>query len=124
LLRLQRIVIGDARFVRLGLRQEGGSVGEHDRENRTPIPDHISAKPEDLPTLVEGIVAFDRGAEGKMDAVIAAAVLAFRLCLHPPLRGRERTHSSLPDASRIGSARVQPARNPFPGVRGNLATDR
>jgi hypothetical protein len=30
--RLQRIVIGDARFVRLGLRDEGGFVGVHDRE--------------------------------------------------------------------------------------------
>ena len=29
LLRLQTIVIGDARFVKLGLRQEGGFVGEH-----------------------------------------------------------------------------------------------
>ena len=33
LLRLQRIVIGDARFVRLGLRTEGGFVGERDRPN-------------------------------------------------------------------------------------------
>ncbi len=43
LLRLQAIVIGDARFVRLGLRQEGGFVGEHDRDTRMPLPDHISA---------------------------------------------------------------------------------
>ncbi len=31
LLRLQKLVIGDARFVRLGLRGEGGFIGEHDR---------------------------------------------------------------------------------------------
>src|SRR5207253_9598224 len=42
LLRLQRIVIGDERFVRLGIRKEGGFVGEHDRETHMPIPDHIS----------------------------------------------------------------------------------
>src|SRR5262245_62459600 len=42
LLRLQRIVIGDYRFVQLGLRTEGGFVGEHDRDNRMPLPDHIS----------------------------------------------------------------------------------
>src|SRR6202011_5716913 len=54
LLRLQRIVIGDARFVRLGLRPEGGFVGEHDRQTHAPIPDHIGARPEDLPSLVEG----------------------------------------------------------------------
>jgi hypothetical protein len=96
LLRLQRIVIGDARFVRLGLRQEGGSVGEHDREDRTPIPDHISAKPEDLPTLVEAMIAFDRGAEGKMDAVIAAAVLAFGFVyIHPFADGNGRIHRYL-----------------------------
>ena len=45
LLRLQAVVIGDARFVKLGLREEGGFVGEHDRETRMPIPDHISATP-------------------------------------------------------------------------------
>src|SRR5439155_6344338 len=28
--RLQRVVIGDARFVKLGLRDEGGFVGTHD----------------------------------------------------------------------------------------------
>jgi hypothetical protein len=31
LLRLQRIVIGDARFVQLGFRDEGGFVGDHER---------------------------------------------------------------------------------------------
>ena len=38
LLRLQMIVIGDARFVKLGLRDEGGFVGEHDRDSRLPLP--------------------------------------------------------------------------------------
>ncbi len=51
LLRLQQIVIGDDRFVELGLRKEGGFIGEHDRETRTPIPEHISARHEDLPSL-------------------------------------------------------------------------
>ena len=54
LMRLQKIVIGDARFIRIGLRQEGGFVGEHDRETRLPLPDHVSAKPEDLPSLIAG----------------------------------------------------------------------
>ncbi len=43
LLRLQAVVIGDARFVKLGLREEGGFVGEYDRETRMPIPDHVIA---------------------------------------------------------------------------------
>ena len=58
--RLQAIVIGDARFVRLGLREEAGFAGEHDRETRLPIPDHIGARPEDLPSLMEGMCEFER----------------------------------------------------------------
>jgi hypothetical protein len=96
LLRLQRIVIGDERFVRLGLRREGGFVGGHDRENRTPVPDHISARPDDLSSLVEGMIAFDRSAEEKMDAVIAAAVLSFGFVyIHPFVDGNGRIHRYL-----------------------------
>jgi Fic/DOC family len=96
LLRLQRIVIGDARFVKLGFRTEGGFVGEHDRETRRPIPAHISARPEDLPSLVGGLVAFDRAAEAGLDPVIAAAVLAFGFVyIHPFEDGNGRIHRYL-----------------------------
>jgi hypothetical protein len=96
LLRLQRIVIGDARFVRLGLRSEGGFVGEHDRQTRAPIPEHISARPEDLSSLVEGLIAFDRGAGERLDAVIAAATLAFGFVyIHPFEDGNGRIHRYL-----------------------------
>jgi hypothetical protein len=96
LLRLQRIVIGDARFVTLGLREDGGYVGERDRETRMPLPDHISAKPEDLPSLIEGMVAFDHGPAQAMDAVIAAAVQAFGFVyIHPFEDGNGRIHRYL-----------------------------
>lgn len=96
LLRLQRIVIGDARFVKLGLRQEGGFVGEHERETHMLVPDHISARPEDVPSLIEGMVAFDRGAAMRLDAVIAAAVLAFGFVyVHPFQDGNGRIHRYL-----------------------------
>ena len=96
LLRLQRIVIGDARFVRMGLRDEDGFVGEHDRETRMPLPDHVSARPEDLPALVDGMVAFDRGPAQRLDAVIAAAVLAFGFVyIHPFEDGNGRIHRYL-----------------------------
>jgi Fic/DOC family protein len=96
LLRLQRIVIGDERFVHPGLRQEGGFVGEHDRDNRMPIPDHISARPDDLQSLVDGMIAFDHSAEEKLDAVIAAAVLAFGFVyIHPFEDGNGRIHRYL-----------------------------
>ena len=96
LLRLQALVIGDARFVRLGLRAEGGFVGEHDRESRMPIPDHISARPEDLRGLIEGLVAFDRIAAQDLDAVVAAAILAFGFVyIHPFVDGNGRIHRYL-----------------------------
>lgn len=96
LLRLQRIVLGDARFTKLGFRQEGGFVGEHDRENRMPLPDHISARPEDLPALIEGMIGFDRRAAQHLDPVIAAAILAFGFVyIHPFEDGNGRIHRYL-----------------------------
>jgi hypothetical protein len=96
LLRLQSIVIGDARFVKLGLREEGGFVGEHDRDSRQPLPDHIGARAEDLPSLVEGMVAFDRGLALHLDGVIAAAALAFGFVyIHPFVDGNGRLHRYL-----------------------------
>lgn len=96
LLRLQAIVIGDARFVRLGLREEGGFVGEHDRDNSMPIPDHISARPQDLRSLLNGMVAFEQGAALNLDPVIAAAVLAFGfIYAHPFVDGNGRVHRFL-----------------------------
>lgn len=96
LLRLQKIVIGDARFVKLGFRTEGGFVGEHDRETRMPLPDHVSAKPEDLPSLTDGIIAFDREAARSLDPVIAAAALAFGFVyVHPFEDGNGRIHRYL-----------------------------
>jgi Fic/DOC family len=96
LLRLQRIVIGDERFVKVGLRTEGGFVGEHDRQTQALIPDHISARPEDLSSLVQGVIAFDRGASEKLDAVVAAAVLSFGFVyVHPFVDGNGRIHRYL-----------------------------
>lgn len=111
LLRLQRIVIGDARFVTLGLRREGGFVGGHDRDTRTPLPDHVSARPEDLLSLIGGMVAFDHGPAQRLDAVIAAAVLAFGFVyVHPFQDGNGRIHRYL-----IHHVLAQPGFNP-PGV--------
>ncbi len=95
MLRLQRILIGDASFVRLGLRTAGGFVGDHDRDG-TPLPEHISARPEDLVDLIEGLVAFDRTVARDLDAVIAAAVMAFGLVyIHPLEDGNGRLHRYL-----------------------------
>ncbi len=96
LLRLQKIVIGDHRFVRLGLRAEGGFVGEQDRETRLPLPVHVSARPEDLEDLLGGLLAFGRGAGAGIDAVVVAAVLAFGFVyMHPLEDGNGRLHRYL-----------------------------
>lgn len=94
--RLQRIVIGDGRFVQLGLRTEGGFVGEHDPNTQGPIPDHVSAKPEDLPDLVDGLIAFNQQTAREFDPVLAATSLAFGFVyVHPFEDGNGRVHRYL-----------------------------
>ena len=96
LLRLQKIVIGDDRFVRLGLRTEGGFVGEHERDMGAPLPVHISARHVDLASPIEGMVAFDRDPASALDPVIAAAALAFGFVyIHPFDDGNGRIHRYL-----------------------------
>ncbi len=96
LIRLQGIVIGDRRFIKTGLRTEGGFVGEHDRETGTPIPEHVSARPEDLTDLMRGLVDFANKVRGKLDPVIAAAMVSFGFVyIHPFSDGNGRLHRYL-----------------------------
>ncbi len=94
LARLQEIVIGDDRFVTLGLRTEGGWIGERDRVTMDPIPEHISARPEDLPGLMQGLVEYAlQTAAAPVDPVVAAAVLSFGFVyVHPFEDGNGRLH--------------------------------
>jgi hypothetical protein len=96
LLRLHEMVIGDFRFVKKGLRAEGGFVGEHDRHTGQPIPEHISARPQDLPELMQGLITFERGPGRELDPIVAAAALAFGLIyIHPFEDGNGRIHRYL-----------------------------
>ncbi len=93
LLRLQKIVIEDSRFVTLGLRQEGGFIGVHERGTGIPLPDHISARPEDLSLLMEGIVETYKNLHKKegIDPVILATIIAFGFVfIHPFVDGNGR----------------------------------
>jgi len=93
LLRLQRILIRDSRFVALGLRTEGGFVGQHDRVTRVPIPSHISARHEDLDALVTALVSFVSDRSQALDPILAAACAAFGFVyIHPFEDGNGRLH--------------------------------
>ncbi len=98
LLRLQQIVIDNPRFTKLGWREQPGFIGEHDRRDGTPIPDHISARWQDLPTLIDGFIAANQQLEAdtSFDAVLAAALLAFGFVfIHPFVDGNGRIHRYL-----------------------------
>lgn len=98
LLRLQQIVIDNPRFVSMGFRTEEGFVGEHDRFYGTPIPAHISARSKNINQLMEGWIATEHKLEKDkgMDAVLAAAMLAFGFVfIHPFADGNGRIHRYL-----------------------------
>ncbi len=92
--RLQRLVIPDDRFVRLGLRDAGGFVGSHDRESGMPLPEHVSARAEDLGDLLAGIAAYGTRIAGHgFDPIAAAAAIAFGFVyVHPFEDGNGRLH--------------------------------
>jgi Fic family protein len=97
LLRLQQVVIASKRFVDLGYRQKGGFVGEHDRESGEPMPDHISARWQDLETLVKGLIeTSEKLIDSDIDAVVAATIIAFGFVfIHPFEDGNGRIHRYL-----------------------------
>jgi len=97
LVRLQQIVIENPRFIEIGYRQKGGFVGEHERATGQPIPDHISAKAQDIERLMNGLLATEKILlQNDMDAVLCAAVIAFGFVfIHPFADGNGRIHRYL-----------------------------
>src|SRR5690606_4598991 len=83
---------------KMGWRRQGGFVGEHDRRTGAPLPDHISARWEDVPVLIEGLIEANNKLEGDttFDAVIAAAMISFGFGFtHPLVDGNGRLHRYL-----------------------------
>jgi Fic family protein len=95
--RLQQVVIENSRFVDMGFRKKGGFVGEHDRITGEPIPDHISAKWEDIDKLIDGLIkTYNLLIKSDIDAVLAATIIAFGFVfIHPFEDGNGRIHRYL-----------------------------
>jgi hypothetical protein len=96
-LRLQEIIISDFRFTHYGYRNEGGFIGEHERSTGLPIPDHLSARPQDLFSLMNGLIETHLLLkENDFDPIIAASIIAFGFVfIHPLEDGNGRLHRYL-----------------------------
>ncbi len=96
IIRLQRIVIEDTRFVHAGLRTDGVFLGERDH-NGDPLPEFIGARPGDLKDLMAGLLeANDRMRDDGVDPVLKAAATAFGFVyVHPFQDGNGRMHRCL-----------------------------
>jgi hypothetical protein len=92
--RLQQLVIENDRFVEMGIRSQQGFIGDRDRETQEPIPDHISAKYEDLEKLMAGWLQTQKMlTESRMDPILVAAKIAFGFVfIHPFVDGNGRLH--------------------------------
>jgi len=95
--RLQHIVIGSKKLKHMGIRQDEGFIGEHDRETFAPIPDHISAKAKDLNSLMNGLLDTNNLLQNSnYDPVLTAATIAFGFVfIHPLSDGNGRIHRYL-----------------------------
>ncbi len=94
LIRLQTIVIENQKFLEMGWRKEGGFVGEHDRETGMPIPEHISARHENIEELMKWMLeAYEKCLEYDYDPVLTATMIAFGFVfIHPFVDGNGRIH--------------------------------
>ena len=89
-------LIQDNRFVAKGLRSEGVFLGERNRDGE-PVPEFIGARPQDLPSLMQGLLDSHRiMSGGSVDPVIHAALIAFGFVfMHPFEDGNGRLHRAL-----------------------------
>lgn len=97
LLRLQEIIIESNRFTKMGFRTEGGFVGDRERNTGEPMPDHISAKWQDIEQLIGGLInTYHLLDKEKLNPVLTATAIAFGFVfIHPFSDGNGRIHRYL-----------------------------
>ena len=95
--RLQNIVIENFRFINPGYRIAGGFIGIHDRATSMPIPDHISARHEDVTSLMHGLMQTNELLKSsEFDPVLIATIISFGFVfIHPLEDGNGRIHRYL-----------------------------
>lgn len=93
IIRLQRVLIEDTRFIQACLRPDGVFLGERDH-NGDPLPEFIGAKPGDLDDLMGGLLETnDRMRDDGADPVLTAVATAFGFVyIHPFQDGNGRMH--------------------------------
>ncbi len=93
--RLQQMLIGRNKLRHMGIRSNHeGFIGEHDPEDFTPNPVHISAKSKDLPELMKGLFKTNELLPKQgYHPVLTAATIAFGFTyIHPLADGNGRIH--------------------------------
>ena len=96
ILRLHSVLIEDTRFIPAGRRPDGVFVGERSHEG-DPLPEFIGARPDDLETLMQGMLAAnERMRQSDLDPVLQATATAFGFVyIHPFQDGNGRLHRCL-----------------------------
>ncbi|MDE2442323.1 MAG: Fic family protein, partial [Betaproteobacteria bacterium] len=99
----------EQRFVVYGLRQRGGFVGRHDFRDQTPIPDHVSARHEDIESLLTSLfAAYDLQLKTGFNPALSATLLSFGFVfIHPFEDGNGRLHRFLIQKA-LADARFNP----------------
>lgn len=95
--RLQLLILPAKTKVKKGYRTTGGFIGEHDQDTFEPIPEHISARWEDLEKLMDGLIQSTKKLnEDPLNAVVVAAMASFGFVfMHPFSDANGRIHRYL-----------------------------